>query len=81
MIRSLPAPFLYEVGEGRETWREGTTLIHNPNAAHPVPAGLLGAGAEERFENGRIVARMAESFHPYGSITLNFPGDIPTAKL
>jgi hypothetical protein len=80
---ALPAPFLYEVGdgEGRETWREGTTLIHNPNAEHPVPAGLLGAGAEERLENGRIVAHIAEPFHPYGSVTLNFPGDIPTIKL
>ena len=80
---ALPAPFLYEVGDGewRETWREGTTLIHNPNAEHPVPAGLLGAAAEERLENGRIVAQIAEPFHPYGSLTLNFPGDIPTIKL
>lgn len=43
---ALPAPFVYEVGDGewQETWREGTTLIHNPAALHPVPAGLLGAG-------------------------------------
>lgn len=80
---AMPAPFLYEVGDGewQETWREGTTLIHNPNALYPVPVGLLGAGAEERLENGRIVATLADPFHPYGSVTLNFPGDISTSKL
>lgn len=80
---ALPALFLYEVGDGevRETWREGTALIHNPNAEHPVPAGLLGAGVEERLDNGRIVCQIAESFHPFGSLTLNFPGDISTEEL
>jgi len=80
---ALPAPFVYEVGnpEGKETWREGTVLIHNPNALRPVPPGLLGAGEEEWFEDGRIVARVAEPFHPFGSLTLNFPGSTPTAKL
>jgi hypothetical protein len=79
----LPAPFLYEVGdgEGRETWREGTVLIHNPNAELPIPAGMLGAGAERRLDNGRIVVQVAEPFHPYESLTLNFPGDIPTPRL
>jgi hypothetical protein len=56
-------------------------LIHNPNAEYPVPAGILGAGAELQLDNGRIVAQIADHFHPYGSLTLNFPGDVPTAKL
>ena len=80
---ALPAPFVYEVGDGewQETWREGTTLIHNPNALHPVPAGLLGAGAEERLEGGRIVSTIADPFHPYGSLTMNFPGHTSTRNL
>ncbi len=80
---TLPAPFLYEVGDGewKETWREGTDLIHNPNALHPISIGLLGAGAEQRLENGRIVTQIAEPFHPYGSLTMNFPGHISTRSL
>lgn len=80
---ALPAPFVYEVGDGewQETWREGTTLIHNPAALHPVRAGTLGAGEELRLESGQIVADIAEPFHPYGSITHNYPGDISTSHL
>jgi len=36
-----PKMFLYEVGDpsqGLESWREGTVLIHNPRARHPVTA-------------------------------------------
>jgi hypothetical protein len=80
---AFPAPFVYEVGhsEWQETWREGTTLIHNPTAFHPVPAGLPGAGAEQRLEGSQIVADLAEPFRPYGSVTHNYPGDISTSHL
>jgi hypothetical protein len=43
---------------------------------HPAPAGLLGAGEEQRLENGRIVAQISEPFHPYWSFALNFLGEI-----
>jgi hypothetical protein len=78
-----PAAFLYEVGDPKwpETWREGTTLIHNPRALHSVPAGILGAGEEQRLEDGKIVAKMYEDFHPFGSITLNVAGGISTVEL
>lgn len=78
---TLPEPFLYEVGDpehGRETWREGTVLIHNPNAAHPLPAEWLGAGAEEDMVEGKTITTFAESFLPYWSLTMNFPGFAPT---
>jgi len=78
---TLPEAFIYEVGdpaEGRETWREGTVLIHNPHAVHPLPAEWLGAGAEEDMVNGKTVTTFAESFLPYWSLTMNFPGRTPT---
>jgi hypothetical protein len=80
---TLPAPFVYEVGDGEwvETWREGTTLIHNPNALHPLPLRIMGAGAEQRLENGRITTEISEPFHPYASMTLNFPGFTSTRNL
>ena len=79
---ALPEPFLYEVGapeEGRESWREGTILIHNPKALYPLPAEWLGAGAEENMENGKTITTFSEPFLPYWSMTMNFPGYTPTS--
>jgi hypothetical protein len=78
---TLPEPFIYEVGDpeqGRETWREGTVLIHNPNAVYPLPAEWFGAGAEENMVDGKTITTFAESFLPYWSLTMNFPGFAPT---
>jgi hypothetical protein len=75
-----PEIFPYEVGDssqGFESWREGTVLIHNPHARHPVPRGWLGASIEQYLEDGRIVSTIAEPFHPYGSTTAIYPGDTP----
>jgi hypothetical protein len=33
------------------------------------------------LEDGPVVAVIPDPFHPYGSITLNYPGDIPTHRL
>lgn len=79
-----PEMFLYEVGDpsqGLESWREGTVLIHDPCARHPMMRGWLGASVEQYLEGGRIVSEFAEPFHPYGSTTVNFPGDTPIAFL
>jgi hypothetical protein len=79
-----PEMFLYEVGDpsqALESWREGTVLVHNPRAGHPVPRGWLGTSVEQYLKNGRIVADFAEPFHPYGSTTVNFPGNTSTAFL
>jgi hypothetical protein len=80
----LPEPFIYEVGHPDwigETWREGTVLIRNPNALHPLPDEWLGAAVEENLVDGRIVSTFAEPFHPYMSITVNFPGRTPTGVM
>lgn len=79
-----PSGFVYEVGDGETTekWSEGTVLIHNPHALHPIPPGLIGASAEERLEDGKTVTTFfCEGFHPFSSLTLTYPGDIPTAVL
>ncbi len=77
---SMPDVFLYEVGdpeEGKETWREGTTLYFNPGALHPLPRCWLGASAEQYLEDRGMVSVFAEPFHPYASTTINFAGDTP----
>jgi hypothetical protein len=71
-----PDIFLYEVGDlhgHNETWSEGTVLIHNPNARHPVPEGLLGAAAESRLVEDRMETVFLEAFHPFQSLTALWP--------
>jgi hypothetical protein len=76
----MPRGFLYEVGEpdeGLETWREGAVLIHNPHAINKLPAEWLGAGVDERLENGQVVSTFREHFAPFFSTTLNFDSAAP----
>jgi hypothetical protein len=77
---TLPEGFLYEVGdpdEGQETWREGSVLIHNPDAINKLPAEWLGAGVEDRMENGQVVTTFRDIFAPFVSTTLNFDSTTP----
>lgn len=81
---AVPEPFLYEVGDpeyGVETWREGTVLMHNPAALHPLENGWFGAAIEECWANNQSIATMFEPFVPYSSMTTMFGGHIPQAKL
>jgi hypothetical protein len=68
---SLPRMFQYEVDEtSTETWAEGMSMFHNPNAKHPVPEALFPHAAHHRFVDGQIVSLLPD-FHPYSSITWN----------
>jgi len=67
---SLPKMFAYEVNEQcEETWGEGVSMYHNPNALHPVPRELFPSIAHHRFDDGQIVSTLPE-FHTYSSQTL-----------
>lgn len=70
----LPRPFKYVVDETtEETWAEGLSMFHNPNALHPVPQELFPSIAHHRFQDGQIVSTLPE-FHPYASLTMNLVG-------
>lgn len=74
---ALPNGFVYEVGgrgNGLETWREGTTLIRNPNARYPLPEEWFGAAVEEDLIDGRVVSTFRESFIPFWSLTTLLEG-------
>ncbi len=68
---SLPMQFSYEVDESStETWGEGLSMFHNPNALYPAPQELFPTIAHHRFVDGQIVSILPE-FHPYMSFTHN----------
>jgi len=68
---SVPKLFRYKVDENsEETWAEGLSMFHNPNAIHPVPRELFPTIAHHDFKDGQIVSQLPE-FHPYSSITYN----------
>lgn len=67
-----PRPFVYEVGDKEwpiETWRQGTVLMHNPRALHPLPERWLGAALEHRLVDGELRSMPSEHFLPYSSVT------------
>jgi hypothetical protein len=70
---SVPKQFLHEVAPGKctETWGEGLSMYHNPNARSPVPQEAFPSIAHHRFTGGQLVSLLPE-FHPYGSFTFTF---------
>ena len=68
---ALPMFFRYKVDETcNETWAEGLSMFHNPNATYPIPEHLFPSIAHHRFSDGQIVSNLPD-FYPYASITLN----------
>jgi hypothetical protein len=67
---------MFEVDERyySETWAEGVSIFHNPNARIALPRELFPSAARHGFENGQIVSVLPE-FHPYGSTTMIFVPD------
>ena len=66
---SMPKMFAYEVDEScGETWAEGMSMFHNPNALHPVPEELFPSIAHHYFEDEQIVSHLPD-FHVYSSLT------------
>ena len=51
-----------------ETWGEGMSMIHNPNALHPIDEALFPQIAHMHREHGQVTATIP-AFHPYSSIT------------
>lgn len=72
---SLPKMFNYEVDEtSSETWAEGISIYHNPNAKYSIPEELFPHAAHHRFENDQIISLLPE-FYPYSSMTFNMKID------
>lgn len=66
----FPQDFVSEVhaADYSETWCEGLSVYHNPNATQPLRADVFPCAAHHTSRDGRIVSRRP-SFYPIGSIT------------
>lgn len=66
---SEPDLFHYDVADRDEAWSEGMVLLHNPNARHPLPKGLLPGLPHYRVEDGKVVSYLPE-IHIFSSRTV-----------
>lgn len=58
-----------EQGMYTETWAEGITMFHNPNALHPVDEDLFPSIAHVRLVDGNLLSHIPERF-PHCSFTM-----------
>jgi hypothetical protein len=71
---SEPFQFRYDVARrpeewgSPETWGEGLSMFHNPNALQPVAEELFPGIAHHRLEDGQVTATIP-LFHPFVSQT------------
>lgn len=68
---TTPCIFKYEVTTNSdETWAEGLSMFHNPNAKYPVPRELFPSIAHHYMETDKMISYIPD-FHPYSSMTIN----------
>lgn len=66
-----PNLFKYIVSEdSKETWAEGISVFHNPNAIHKVSEDFFPNAAHHYLDNEQLVSHLPE-FMPYNSYTFN----------
>lgn len=80
-----PLQFKYVVGAPNipvETWSEGLSMFHNPNALLPVPRELFPGIAHHSLDSRKRMRSDIPKFHPYGSVTqiLNFVDEVAEAE-
>lgn len=79
---SEPEVFHYDVANRDEAWSDGMVLLHNPNARHPLPKGLLPRLARYQFEEGKVVGYLPQ-VHIFSSrtvIVVTRPGESGQAE-
>ena len=54
-----------------ETWAEGISVYHNPNALHPLPVDFFPSASQNFFIDGKIMTENAQN-HVYSSYTYLF---------
>lgn len=57
--------------ECEETWGEGVSIYHNPNAIYPLPKDFFHSAAQHTLENDMIVSQLP-NIYVYSSFTMLF---------
>lgn len=67
-----PLTFSVEVSPDKysETWGQGISMLHNPNALHCLDPIYFPNIDHHFLENGQIVCRTYNKFIPFNSITI-----------
>src|SRR5207249_4240357 len=68
---AVPFAFGYTVGDHKETWGEGISVFHNPNALHKIDRAFFGGLTQNWISNLGPSYEVAE-FHPFSSTTSVF---------
>jgi hypothetical protein len=72
-----PLIFEYFVDENcEETWGEGVSIYHNPNALIPLPKDFFPSAAQHFLKEDKIITENAEA-HVFSSCTFLFSQHIP----
>jgi hypothetical protein len=64
----MPTPFGYIVGDVPETWRDGVSVFHNPNALHHIDHSFFD-GLTQHWLAGTQLKSDVPEFHPFISQT------------
>lgn len=69
---ALPDGFFQEIKQGlvHESWSDGLSMFHNPNAKIPVDPEMFPGIAHHWFEDNRVISWLPD-FHVYNSYTWN----------
>lgn len=68
---ALPDTFSFEVDENYlETWGEGISIFHNPNALHPLSREMFPSVAHHFMKKDGTIVSYLPDFHPYGGLTI-----------
>lgn len=75
---AIPESFIHEVKQGSviETWAEGLSMFHNPNAIYPVDPNMFPGIAHHWFRGEQVESWLPE-FHVYSSLTWNMMIESP----
>jgi hypothetical protein len=71
----VASEFEFVVGENEspvETWAEGVTIFHNPNAIHPLPHDFFESTNSYEIQGTKLL-RSVKGFHPLDSFTVISP--------
>lgn len=68
---ALPHSFHFEVNENyEESWGEGISVFHNPNAKHPLPREMFPSAGHHYLRDDLQIVSYLPEFYPHSALTV-----------